>query len=368
MLLLEYNLYDNFNPNVMKFKKETNESGFTQLSGYDKPRARGVLLDFEVWQTGYDYTSSAVFPTEINVGDVVEVLTTENNALALSPTNTLDLRLSMWYVITTVDENNKATMQNYFWYMIQGNSYPTANIYGYAQTVWNIITNLSSPQVMHWDSVANWDEVNLDIKFNMKSDTVEMPELAKNLFAKIQLQPITFSYNQRQTKRPYLLQGLVTDEWTRQQKQTRIDIKQNPELEKVVITERSNYNYVNVFVKDATTEKYPQNGTEYTVDDDNKLVKMSTYTGDGTELPEQRIVKTMFYDEQPTDAQIKSEVVGDSLASKIYFNQNDLYPLQVNDLVKVWYQGTEYNGYIADRMFNSTGVDRLIFMEGKRGQ
>lgn len=365
--MLEYNLYDNFNPNVMERKKETVEGGGSFFSGYDKPIARGVCLDYELFQTGFEYTSSATLTTEAEVGNVVEVLTTEDNSLAVSPTKSLDQKLSVWYVITTIDENNKATLQNYFWYMIEGSSFPTSQITGTAQQAWTIITGLSSPQTMYWSQMANWDETNIQLRFNMKSDTVEMKELAKNLFSKIQLEPITFTYNLWGTKRPALQQGLVTDEWTRQQKVLRIDERQNPALEKVVVTERSNYNYVKVFVKVPGTEYYPTNSVDYTINDNNQLVKLSDYTGDGSDLPEQRIIKTMFYDEQPTDAQLKSEVAQDSTVSKIYFNQNSLYPLQVNDLVKIWYNGVEYNGHIADRSWIDGGIDRLTFMEGNRG-
>lgn len=366
-MLIEYNLYDNFNPNVMENKIEQVPAGGNYYSGYDKPKSRGVLLDFECWQTGFEFTSSATFTTEVEVGNVVEILTIEDNSLAITPWESINQKLSVWYVVTTVDENNKAILQNYFWYMIEGNSYPTNQITGTAQQAWMVLTGASSKQTMYWDRMANWDEINLNIRFNMKSDTVELKELAKNLFAKIQLQPITFSYNLWGTKRPGLQQGLVTDEWTRRQKVTRIDEKQNPSIEKVVVTERSNYNFVKTFTKVTGTGYYPTQSVDYTINDNGVLVNLSTYTGDGTELPEQRIIKTMFYDEPATLAEIKSEVSQDSTISKIYFNQNELYPLQVNDLVKIWYNGIEYNGHIADRSWVSGGTDRLVFIEGNRG-
>ena len=159
----------------------------------------------------------------------------------------------------------------------------------------------------------------------------------------------------------------MTDEWKRQQKITMIDDNSAPAIEKVVVAERSNYNYAKVFIKVPNTDHYPTNSIDYTINNSGNLVKMSNYTGNGLDLPEQRIIKTLFYDEVPTDSQIKSEIAQDSILSKIYFNNNPLYPLQVNDLVKVWYKGTEYSGHIADRCFTSSGIDRLTFMEGNRG-
>lgn len=366
-MLLEYNLYDNFNPNVMERKREQVTSGTSFPSGYDTPKARGVLIDFECFQTGFEYTSSATLATGAAVGDIVEVLTTEDNSLAISPNTNISNKLSIWYVITTIDEKNKATLQNYFWYMIEGSAFPTKQITGTAQQAWTIIAGTSKKQLMYWDQMANWDETNITLKFNMKAETVEIKEFAKDLFSKLQLEPITFSYNLWGTKRPGLQQGLLTDEWKRQQKVTRIDDNNNPAIEKVVVTERSNYNYAKVFIKVPNTSYYPTDSIDYTINDSGNLVKLSDYTGDGFDLPEQRIIKTLFYDETPTDAQIKSEVAQDSVLSKIYFNNNPLYPLQVNDLVKIWYNGVEYNGHIADRSFTSLGIDRLTFMEGNRG-
>ena len=137
-MLLEYNLYENFNPNIMLKDKEPN--GY--YKGYPKPFARGVLLDYEVWQTGYDFTSSATMTIEAHVGDVVEVLLPIDNNLAISPTQTITQKLSIWYVITAVDESNKVTMQNYYWYSIEGSSYATANIYGYASSAWGWVSGV----------------------------------------------------------------------------------------------------------------------------------------------------------------------------------------------------------------------------------
>lgn len=366
-MLLEYNLYENFNPNIMEKDKEKNPQGNMSPKGYPKPFGRGVLLDYEVWQTGFDYTSSATMTIEAHVGDIVEVLLPIDDNLAMSPTQSISQKMSIWYVITAVDESNKVTMKNYYWYAIEGASYATANIYGWASSAWGWVSGIYAPQVMVWGSMANWDETNMEIKFNMKADTAEATELAKNLFAKMLLQPITVSYNLTGVSRPQLHTALLTDEWTRRQKQLRIDEVQNPSIEQVVVTERSSYNWVNVFVKDPTTEKYPLTGTPYTITDDNQLVNYDTYTGDTSKLPELRIAKTMFYDEAPTNAQIKSEVAQDSVVNKIYFNQHKLYPLQTNDLVKIWYNGIEYNGFIADRGWTRDGVERLVFMEGNRG-
>ena len=365
-MLLEYNIYDNFNPNTMRYDTIEPSPGAHFPRGYPAPKARGVILDYELFQTGYEFTSTGVLTTEAKVGDVIEILTTQDNSLAQTPDKTISQKLSLWYVITTIDDDNKVVLQNYFWYMIEGSSYPTANIYGYAGTFWTILTGSLYPQLMLWGSNANWEETNLELKFNMEADTVEAKELATSLFSKIQLQPVTYSYDLFNLKSPGIVVGLLTNEWTQQRKKFRLDELQNPALEKIVITERSQFNFINVFVKDSSTQQYPSKSKGYTLDDNDNLVALNTYQGDGHDLPEQRTVKTMFYDKEPTDAQIKSEIMPSTTVSKIYFNQIKLYPIQVNDLVEIWYKGIVYRGYIADRNFTPNG-ERLTFVEGERG-
>ncbi|WP_205272508.1 hypothetical protein [Lactococcus taiwanensis] len=362
--MLEYNLYDNFNPNVRERDYISTPSG-NVLRGIPQPKARGILVDYEVWQTGYEFTSSSVFTMEVNVGDVVEVLTTENNPLAIENNLTLDKRLSFWYVITAVDENNKATMKNYFWAAIDGGAVPVTSLNGPVSAVFTSLMTNTSKQLMVYGYYTNWQQMNVTIRWNLKADTVEAPEMAKNIFAKIKTQPFAFTDDREQfgvsENRLYI--GLVNDEWVRTTKEIRVDFQQNPTIEQETVVDRSNYNYVDVYVKNADTEKYPSSPKTYTINDSGGVVDLDNYTGDGTDLPGQRVVKTMFYDEQPTTAEIKAEITPDTVINKIYFNQNQLYPLQVNDLVKIWYNGTAYSGHIADRCFTQ-GVDRLLFVEG----
>ena len=129
-------------------------------------------------------------------------------------------------------------------------------------------------------------------------------------------------------------------------------------------TERSNYNYIRVIYRNDDGSIYSSITEDYTINDAGQLVKMKDYTGNGYDLPEQRAVKTMYCDigEKPTDAQLLSEVRGDSIVHKIYFNQNKLQPLAVNNLVDLWYEGKLYKGHIADRCLTPLN-DRLTFIE-----
>lgn len=106
----------------------------------------------------------------------------------------------------------------------------------------------------------------------------------------------------------------------------------------------------------------------YTIDDNNNVINLLSYTGDGSDLPQQRLIKTSFFDEQPSTAEIKALITKDTTVANIFFNQNELLKLYVNDLIDLYYQGQLYSGYIADRAyFESDGGlrnERLLFIEG----
>ena len=80
-----------------------------------------------------------------------------------------------------------------------------------------------------------------------------------------------------------------------------------------------------------------------------------------------RTAKTLFYDRDdhgnpPNMSTIKAEISPSTIVTRLIFNQNELLPLYVNDLVDIWYEGKLYSGYIADRVKTEFN-DRLIFVE-----
>ena len=117
-----------------------------------------------------------------------------------------------------------------------------------------------------------------------------------------------------------------------------------------------------------SNDAYPSQPLSYTIDDKNNVINLASYTGNGSDLPQQRLIKTSFFDEQPTTAEIKALITKDTTVANIFFNQNQLLPLVVNDLIDLYYQGQLYQGYIADRAyFESDGGlrnERLLFIEG----
>lgn len=365
-MLLEYNIYDNFNPNFME--RDLIPGNQTLVYGYPKPRARGAIMDYELWQTGFEYTSSGTLTTEAKVGDILEVLT--NLESSSYPVSNIEVpsKVSIWYVVTAIDENNKVTLKNYYWYLIEGSSNATRFLPNKADDTFHFMlwNKTQGKQVMHWGTITNDDIFDYPIKYNLKADTVEYTDLSKSLFSKIQMEPQAISVKHSiKEAGNRLMMCLMANERNRTRQSTRIDIVQNPTIETVVTTERSNYNYVRVIYKDAATGWVMTPDTkDYTINDSGQLVDLSTYTGNGNDLPEQRVLKTMYFEDsdKPTNAELLSEVRGDSIIHKIYFNQNKLRPLRVNQLVDLWYEGTLYKGHISDRCLTPLN-DRLTFIE-----
>lgn len=343
--MLEFNLYNNFNPNK--------PSNFIV-------KARGVAMNYELWQTGYKYTSTATLSIKAEIGDVVEILIDDSYTLATNETKTEKFDLNLLYIITDVDDSNKATLKNYFWSMIDGVEVPTSILSGSSLSVLSTITNPKIVGLINNGLIANENELSQQIKYNRKSDTDTAEKIAQYMFRVIKRQPFVIIKNN------LVKTVLASREWNRQTITTMISGVQNPSIDHETIIQRSNYNFLNAYVK--SNDAYPSQPLTYTIDDSNNVINLSSYSGNGSDLPQQRLIKTSFFDEQPSTAEIKALITKDTTVVNIFFNQNELMPLVVNDLVNMYHQGQLYSGYIADRaFFESDGGlrnERLLFIEG----
>ncbi|MGO1280553.1 MAG: hypothetical protein ACTMHY_02435 [Leuconostoc mesenteroides] len=344
--MLEFNLYDNFNPNLK------NPNKFV--------KARGVAMNYELWQTGYKYTSTSTLSIKAEIGDIVEVLINDNYTLSTAAIKTEKFELNLLYVVVDIDDSNKATLKNYFWAMIDGVEVPTSILSGSSLSVLSTITNPKIVGLINNGLIANNSELQQQVKYNRKSDSDTAEKIAQDMFRVIKRQPFVIIKNNE------IKTVLASREWYRQTISTMISGVQNPSIEFETIIQRSNYNFLNAYVK--SNDAYPSQPLTYTIDDSNNVINLSSYIGDGSDLPSQRLIKTSFFDEQPTTAEIKALITKDMTVANIFFNQNELMPLIVNDLVDLYYQGQLYQGYIADRaFFESDGGlrnERLLFIEG----
>lgn len=111
--MLEANVYDNFNPNYYNISDFKMPNGKKEKRGLPIPKARCQVIDYELWETGYLYTSSATLTVSVEVGDIVQVLFPEIVPIEEALGKRKKLNLDMVYLVTDVDESNKATLKNY---------------------------------------------------------------------------------------------------------------------------------------------------------------------------------------------------------------------------------------------------------------
>ena len=367
--MLEANVYDNFNPNYYNISDFNLPNGKKEKRGLPIPKARCQVINYELWETGYLYTSSATLTVSVEVGDIVQILFPEVVPIEEALGQKKKLNLDMVYLVTDVDESNKATLKNYFWAMIESLDVPNAIT---KTTNFAIIDYLIDPRknnLMSYGYFFNSSIFAGKATINRKAETSSAHDVAKRIFSKVQFQPTTtIQHASNETDpRNLLFINFASRSWNRNRITTRVDIKQSVTMDTETITERSAYNFAVVFVKNKATDDYTDPPKMYTAKNNGDVIDYSTYGGDGTDLPEVRTAKTLFYDRDehgnpPDISTIKAEVSPSTIVTRLIFNQNELLPLYVNDLVDIWYDGKLYSGYIADRVKTEFN-DRLIFVE-----
>ena len=365
--MLEANIYDNFNPNyynIPDFRLPNDEK-----RGLPKPKARCQVINYELWETGYLYTSSATLTISVEVGDIVQILFPEVVPIEEALGQQKKLNLDMVYLVTYVDENNKATLKNYFWAMIESLDVPNAITKTTNSAIIDYLIDPKKNNLMSYGYFFNSSIFAGKATINRKAETSSAHDVAKRIFSRVQFQPTTTIQHSSTLEEPrtLLFINFASRNWKRDRITTRIDFKQNVSMDTETIVERSAYNFAVVFVKNKETEDYTDPPKMYTVKNNGDVIDYSTYHGDGTDLPEMRISKTLFYDRDdhgnpPDMSTIKAEISPSTIVTRLFFNQNELFPLYVNDLVDIWYEGKLYSGYIADRIKTEFN-DRLIFVE-----
>ena len=367
--MLEANVYDNFNPNYYNISDFSMPNGKKEKRGLPIPKARCQVINYELWETGYLYTSSATLTVSVEVGDIVQILFPEVVPIEEALGQKKKLNLDMVYLVTDEDESNKATLKNYFWAMIESLYVPNAIT---KTTNFAIIDYLIDPNknnLMSYGYFFNSSIFAGKATINRKAETSSAHDVAKRIFSKVQFQPTTTIQHAPSETDPrnLLFINFASRNWNRKRITTRVDIKQNVTMDTETIVERSAYNFAVVFVKNKATDDYTDPPKMYIAKNNGDVIDYSTYRGDGTDLPEVRTAKTLFYDRDdhgnpPDMSTIKAEISPSTIVTRLIFNQNELLPLYVNDLVDVWYEGKLYSGYIADRVKTEFN-DRLIFVE-----
>lgn len=367
--MLEANVYDNFNPNYYNISDFSMPNGKKEKRGLPIPKARCQVINYELWETGYLYTSSATLTIPVEVGDIVQILFPEVVPIEEALGKKRNLNLDMVYLVTSVDESNKATLKNYFWAMIESIDVPNAITKTTNSAIINYIIDPNKNNLMSYGYFFNSTIFAGKATINRKAETSSAHDVAKRIFSKVQFQPTTTIQHASSETDPrnLLFINFASRKWNRDRITTRVDIKQSVTMDTETIVERSAYNFAVVFVKNKETDDYTDPPKMYTAKNNGDVIDYSTYGGDGTDLPEVRVAKTLFYDRDdhgnpPDISTIKAEISPSTIVTRLIFNQNELLPLYVNDLVDIWYEGKLYSGYIADRVKTEFN-DRLVFVE-----
>ena len=367
--MLEANVYDNFNPNYYNISDFNLPNGEKDKRGLPIPKARCQVINYELWETGYLYTSSATLTVSVEVGDIVQILFPEVVPIEETLGKKRNLSLDMVYLVTSVDEGNKATLKNYFWAMIESLDVPNAITKTTNSAIIDYLIDPNKNNLMSYGYFFNSTIFAGKATINRKAETSSAHDVAKRIFSKVQFQPTTTIQHASSETDPrnLLFINFASRNWNRNRITTRIDFKQNVSMDTETIVERSAYNFAVVFVKSSNADDYVDPPKMYTAKNNGDIIDYSTYHGDGTDLPEVRVAKTLFYDRDdhgnpPDMSTIKAEISPSTIVTRLFFNQNELLPLYVNDLVDIWYDGKLYSGYIADRV-KTDFSDRLIFVE-----
>ena len=367
--MLEANVYDNFNPNYYNISDFTLPNGKKDKRGLPIPKARCQVIDYELWETGYLYTSSATLTVSVEVGDIVQILFPEVVPIEETLGKKRNLNLDIVYLVTSVDESNKATLKNYFWAMIESLDVPNAITKTTNSAIIDYLIDPNKNNLMSYGYFFNSSIFAGKATINRKAETSSAHDVAKRIFSKVQFQPTTTIQHASSETDPrnLLFINFASRNWNRNRITTRVDFKQRVAMDTETIVERSAYNFAVVFVKSSNTDDYKDPPKMYTAKNNGDVIDYSTYGGDGTDLPDVRTAKTLFYDRDdhgnpPNMSTIKAEISPSTIVTRLFFNQNELLPLYVNDLVDIWYEGKLYSGYIADRV-KTEFSDRLIFVE-----
>ena len=367
--MLEANVYDNFNPNYYNISDFNLPNGEKDKRGLPIPKARCQVINYELWETGYLYTSSATLTVSVEVGDIVQILFPEVVPIEETLGKKRNLNLDVVYLVTSVDESNKVTLKNYFRAMIESLDVPNAITKTTNSAIIDYLIDPNKNNLMSYGYFFNSSIFAGKATINRKAETSSAHDVAKRIFSKVRFQPTTTIQHASSEIDPrnLLFINFASRNWNRNRITTRIDFKQNVSMDTETIVERSAYNFAVVFVKSSNADDYVDPPKMYTAKNNGDVIDYSTYHGDGTDLPEVRVAKTLFYDRDdhgnpPDMSTIKAEISPSTIVTRLIFNQNELLPLYVNDLVDIWYDGKLYSGYIADRVKTEFN-DRLIFVE-----
>ena len=182
----------------------------------------------------------------------------------------------MVYLVTDVDESNKATLKNYFRAMIESLDVPNAITKTTNSAIIDYLIDPNKNNLMSYGYFFNSSIFAGKATINRKAETSSAHDVAKRIFSKVQFQPTTTIQHASSETDPrnLLFINFASRNWNRNRITTRIDFKQNVAMDTETIVERSAYNFAVVFVKSSNADDYrpsqnvhsKKNGISLTID------------------------------------------------------------------------------------------------------
>jgi len=344
-------------------------------------RTRCQTLEFEFWETGYKYTSSAILTKKAQVGDILIVLTDESYEIQMNVEHEFVYDKSFIYLVTDFDdESNTATLQNYFWASIEGMEFPKSNLsssgsFGnvIANCTLSTMTNGQLPIMSYISSEAFWE---MPASFNVKDDTFDATSLMQKACRKVRASPLVVLQrphwnfedlvDDTEILCTFNSRDFVTDE--RPLRELRIDESFDVQIDTEIDTARSDYNFVNVYLDTSAEDAdQPVYTFQYSMTADATTYAPVKNPNDSTATftpPYQRKVKTMFYDrdKMPSDAEAFSEITADSVYRVYQFDIKKI-DIEINDLFKIYHGDDTVTGYIADIQHTAQGSRAMFIQE-----
>lgn len=390
--MLEIEVYDNFNRN----QSVEIDNNFINIAPNKKPKAIGVILDYELFVTGHDYTSSGTVSCPVEVGDMILVKTPTRRKEPIQDGNYSGSPfINILYLVTAVETGNKVTLQNFFWAMIENLQVPQSAYFKGSQAqdylsfiLWSLDITRTNYVARNWfynRGLVDSPSANLPLpRYGFKAESIDLTEVFKKLQDSFQyMYRVDLNWQYAETRQDwnsvsyyhewYNNTGIEVGINISNYIETRVDESLNIVSEDVVYIERSNYNRVTAYYKptDPDDPTQPVQDSDYilpplnyTILEDGTIVDTTNYVSPvaGLDMPSQVFGKTVFFDIKPTEAQIRAEISGDTTLKKFTFDLDEKLPLELNDRVNLWYGGKNYYGYICDMVYTENSI-RLVFLE-----
>jgi hypothetical protein len=293
---------------------------------------------------------------------VLVVLLDDLQTVALTATNTVQIKRRIIYLVTDVDDEGRLTMQNYHFAAFEGVEYPK-NLLPNNENSFNVLLSkfLTMPQQLNLlvsQNVLSTQWGGMKIKPNFKDETFSVTEMIMKAARQAKAMPRTMFLRPNDVEdlnHDQIIIYFNGEDWTRQARTLRIDETFMPASEIEVDVDRSANNFINIYYQnedDVEPKPFYYFGSYSLNVETGNLVRWDNKTTKPTDVtpPSVRSLKTWFVsDGVPSNSAIKSEITADSVYKVVQFDVKKTH-IEINDLFNIYLGQSDekLSGYIAD--------------------